>query len=221
MPGIAPWFAHGTDRGWASLSRTDGTLPALSNAGNVVGAPRRRTAKRLRPRRASTVTWLFDSLAGNIDEHRTGVKAPDQLAERERIVLSPQCATSAHHPPGRKRLRLIVVDDNADAGNSLGVLLRISGHEALVFQSGQDALDALEAFAPDAMILDLAMPGMDGFELARRVRARSGWERLPLIAVTANSMDEDQRAAKAAGVDHHFVKASPIESLLRTLGSLQ
>lgn len=136
-------------------------------------------------------------------------------------MLPAQCATSAHQPPVHRRLRLIVVDDNADVGNSLGMLLRVFGHEALVFQSGQDVLDALEAFAPDAMILDLAMPGMDGLELARRVRAHSAWKRLPLIAVTANSMDEDRQAAIAAGFDHHFVKASPIELLLRTLGNLQ
>jgi CheY-like chemotaxis protein len=116
---------------------------------------------------------------------------------------------------------LIVVDDNADAGTSLAMLLCISGHEVLVFQLGQDALDALETFGPDAMILDLAMPGMNGLDLARRVRAREAWRGLPLIAVTANSMDADREAATAVGIDYYFVKASPVDSLLRSLGSLR
>ena len=101
------------------------------------------------------------------------------------------------------------------------MLLQLSGYDVFVVQSGRDALDALDDFAPDAMILDLAMPRMSGLELARRVRRLPAWAELPLIAVTGQSMDEDRRAAKAAGIDFHFLKAAPSEPLLRTLISLQ
>ena len=120
-----------------------------------------------------------------------------------------------------RRFRLIVVDDNADAGTSLGRLLQFSGYDVFVVQSGHDALDALDDFTPDAMILDLAMPGMNGLELARRVRALPVWSKLPLIAVTGNAMDEDRQATKAAGIDFHFVKATPTEPLLKALVGLQ
>jgi CheY-like chemotaxis protein len=119
------------------------------------------------------------------------------------------------------RLRLIVVDDNAEVGGSLGALLRLAGHTVVVFESGQDALDALDSFVPDAMILDLVMPQMNGFELARRVRSRAGWNRLPLIAVTGNAQDDDRQATRAAGIDFHFAKPTHAEALLRTLVGLK
>jgi CheY-like chemotaxis protein len=115
---------------------------------------------------------------------------------------------------------LIIVDDNPDAGSSLGMLLHISGHDVRVVRSGQDALEAIDEFAPDAMILDLAMPGMSGLELARRVRAHPAWSDLPLIAVTGHSMDEDRQATQAVGIDYHFVKGASTAPLLRTLVSL-
>ena len=100
------------------------------------------------------------------------------------------------------------------------MLMQFSGYDVFVVQSGLDALEALDEFRPDAMILDLAMPGMSGLELARRVRAQAAWAYLPLIAVTGQSSDEDQRAAKAAGINYHFVKPSRSEPLLQTLLSL-
>jgi CheY-like chemotaxis protein len=124
-------------------------------------------------------------------------------------------------PPDLRQFRLIIVDDNPDAGTSLGMLLQYSGYDVFVVQSGQDALDALGDFAPDAMILDLAMPGMSGLELARRVHALPRWTELPLIAVTGHGMDDDRQATKAAGINYHFVKASATEPLLKTLVSLQ
>src|SRR5262245_39965857 len=93
-------------------------------------------------------------------------------------------------------MRLMIVDDDADAGNSLGLLLRCLGYETVVHQSGYDALRSIDSFAPDALILDLSMPLMNGFELARRVRASPAWGRLPLIAVTAHGLDEYGDIAK-------------------------
>jgi CheY-like chemotaxis protein len=122
--------------------------------------------------------------------------------------------------PARRRLRLIIVDDNSDAGTSLAMLLQLLGYDVFVVQSGHDALAALDEFMPDAMILDLAMPGMSGVELARRIRATAAWARLPLIAVSGHSMDEYRRAATAVGIDYHFVKASPPGPLLQALDDL-
>jgi CheY-like chemotaxis protein len=116
---------------------------------------------------------------------------------------------------------LLIVDDNPDAGSSLGMLLHISGHDVWVVRSGQEALDVIDEVQPDAMILDLAMPGMSGLELARRVRALPEWSDLPLMAVTGHSMDEDRQATQAVGIDHHFVKGASTGPLLQTLVSLK
>lgn len=100
------------------------------------------------------------------------------------------------------------------------MLMQYSGYDVFVVQCGNDALEALDEFVPDAMILDLAMPGMSGLELARRVRSRATWAHLPLIALSGHFGEEDRRATRAAGINYHFVKATGSEHLLQTLRSL-
>jgi CheY-like chemotaxis protein len=119
-----------------------------------------------------------------------------------------------------RSLRLMIVDDNPDAGTSLGMLLRLAGHTVVVHQSGFAALEALEEFAPDAMILDLRMPGMSGLQLAERVRASSSWSALPLIAVSANAREDDRQSSKVAGIDYHFGKPTNAGELLQVLADL-
>lgn len=102
--------------------------------------------------------------------------------------------------------RVLVVDDNVDSAETLGVLLRIYGHEVHVVHDGFQALDDLDAFHPDVAILDIGMPEMNGYTVARRMRERLGDATPLLIAVTGWGQEEDRRRSKAAGFDHHFVK---------------
>jgi PAS domain S-box-containing protein len=109
---------------------------------------------------------------------------------------------------------VLVVDDNRDAAESLGMLLRTVGAEVHVVHDGPAALAAFETFRPQVVLLDIGMPNMDGYEVARRLRALSRQRRVAIVAVTGWGQDEDRRRVREAGFDHHLVK--PVE-----LGSLQ
>jgi CheY-like chemotaxis protein len=102
-----------------------------------------------------------------------------------------------------------VVDDNVDAAESLAVLLRLDGHEVRVACDGPTALTAVQAERPDVVILDLGMPGMDGFEVARRLRGQPGSDGLLLVALTGWAQADDRRRCYEAGFDGHMPK--PVE----------
>jgi DNA-binding response OmpR family regulator len=105
-----------------------------------------------------------------------------------------------------ERLRLLVVDDNVDAADSLAMALRMSGQEVRVAYDGAAALTIAAEIQPEAVLLDIGMPVMDGYVVAKRLRETAGPERLLLIAVTGWGQDEDRRMSKEAGFDHHLVK---------------
>jgi two-component system, sensor histidine kinase len=102
--------------------------------------------------------------------------------------------------------RILVVDDNVDAADSLGIMLSYSGHDVRVVYSGRDALAVTQDFRPDAIILDLGMPGMDGYAVARAVRADPGFQQTRLIALSGYGQLEDRRRTAEAGFDEHLVK---------------
>jgi PAS domain S-box-containing protein len=106
-------------------------------------------------------------------------------------------------------LRVVVIDDNQDAGDSLGMLLRLNYHQVEVFQSGRLALQTIPAFRPDVVLLDIGLPDMDGYQVARRLRQQPGGADVLLVAVTGYGQEEDRRRAAAVGFDHHLVK--PVE----------
>ena len=127
-------------------------------------------------------------------------------------------AREAQAPTGSRRV--LVVDDNADAADSLGRLLRLEGHEVEVVYSAPDALERARTSAPELVLMDLGLPGVDGYEAARRLRA-SGW-RGALVAVSGYGRPEDVRRATEAGFDAHLTKPVGIGALLervRTLGA--
>jgi signal transduction histidine kinase/CheY-like chemotaxis protein len=116
----------------------------------------------------------------------------------------------------RKQRRILLVDDNRDAVDILRTLLQIQGAEVRVAYDGEAALDALDHFHPDAAILDLGLPGMDGYETARRIRERMGASCI-LIALTGWGQDEERRQTGAAGFQHHLVKPATIEAIQAAL----
>jgi CheY-like chemotaxis protein len=110
-------------------------------------------------------------------------------------------------------LRVLIVDDNEDAADSLGVLLRYVGAETHVVHDGESALRALDDFRPDMVLLDIGMPGMDGYEVARRIRRRPEHRRVVLTALTGWGQEQDRRRSRAAGIDHHLLKPTDIVAL--------
>jgi CheY-like chemotaxis protein/two-component sensor histidine kinase len=115
------------------------------------------------------------------------------------------------------RRRILIVDDNTDAADMLGELLKALGASVLVVHSGREALDAVETFAPDVAVLDIGMPEMDGYEVARRIRARSPGRVPMLIALTGWGQECDQDRSRAAGFDHHMVKPLDVARLRELL----
>jgi CheY-like chemotaxis protein/two-component sensor histidine kinase len=137
-------------------------------------------------------------------------------------ALSPDEA--GRHPRGEietvtvpPKRRILVVDDNEDAARSLAMMLRLQGHEVRVAQDGPTALEVARADRPDLVLLDLAMPGMDGYEVARRLRDDSGLDGLVLAALTGWAQEEDRRRTREGGFDAHLVKPVAMEQLQELL----
>jgi CheY-like chemotaxis protein len=102
--------------------------------------------------------------------------------------------------------RILVVDDNADAAETLAVILRSQGHEVRLAHDGLAALELAQTFNPDTVLLDIGLPGLDGYEVARRLRALPGGGRLTMTAITGYGQDEDRVNSRNAGFDHHLTK---------------
>lgn len=118
-------------------------------------------------------------------------------------------------------LRVLVVDDNVDAARSLGMVLEMLDIEHEVAFSGQGALDVAGSFLPDAVLLDIGMPGMDGYQVAHQLRRDPRHRAITLVAVTGWSQAKDQRKTRAAGFDHHLSKPADIAELQALLAALQ
>ena len=116
--------------------------------------------------------------------------------------------------------RLLVVDDNQDAAISLAMLLKLQGHEVRVAHSGMAALELTKTYVPHAVFLDIGMPGMDGYEVARQMRQQPGLEKVVLAALTGWGQQEDRRRTAEAGFDHHLVKPPEPNALGGILASL-
>ena len=126
----------------------------------------------------------------------------------------PQDLRNAHATqPERRRLRVMIVDDNADAADTMAMLLQLNGHVVRVEYGAQAALDAAADFLPDAVICDLGMPGMGGYEFSTQFRKDRRFATALLIAVTGWGAEEDRRRTRQAGFDHHLTKPAAIESI--------
>ena len=119
-----------------------------------------------------------------------------------------------------KRIKVLVVEDYAPAAESLALLLQEMGYRTRIARDGAAALQAIEEFGPDAALVDIGLPVMDGYDVVRRVRGNPGHEDLPLIAITGYGQASDHARAMKAGFDDHLVKpldASRIGELIDKL----
>jgi CheY-like chemotaxis protein len=116
------------------------------------------------------------------------------------------------------RRRVLVVDDNRDSAESLALILSLKGHESRCVHDGREALSIADTYQPDVVILDIGMPGLNGYETARLIRAQSWGRGVTLIAVTGWGRPDDKRRAEEAGFDHHLVKPVELDSLTGALG---
>jgi CheY-like chemotaxis protein len=114
-------------------------------------------------------------------------------------------------------MRVLIADDCSDNRDSLAVLLRALGYDVHAVPNGPTALEAFRAFRPQAAILDLAMPGMTGWQLARQVRQEEGGSTVLLIALSGHAREQDHEQSRQAGFDAHLVKPASIVELQQLL----
>jgi CheY-like chemotaxis protein len=136
-----------------------------------------------------------------------------------RLPLAPPPPADREPPASAPVLpkRILVVDDNVDAADTLSLMLRFDGHETHAVYSGVDVLDQVEAFRPDLILLDIGLPGMDGYEAARRIRERARGKHLELVALTGYGQPEDRARALREGFDAHLVKPVNLDELFRVI----
>lgn len=113
--------------------------------------------------------------------------------------------------------RVLVVDDSADCALIMKKLLSLKGHTVLTVVDGAAALDCLDEFRPQAIVLDLNLPGLSGHQVAEAVRRHPTFGSVLMIAVTGRDRDEDRIRSRQAGIDHHLVKPVDVSQLARLL----
>jgi len=171
------------------------------------------------------VKGLIALHGGSVDGFSLGLgRGSEFIIHLPRSVVVPDTANSAAAelspaaPGTDSRLKVLVADDNRDAADSLAMVLEMNGHEVLVAHSGAQALEIARQVLPQAMILDIGMPDMTGYEVAREIRRESFGGRILLLAITGWGQKEDKERALEAGFDHHLTKpvdVDQVEKLLR------
>jgi two-component system CheB/CheR fusion protein len=144
------------------------------------------------------------------------VRLPVLLGATNKSQSAVGAQTGVVVPAGRAR-RVLIIDDNVDSAESMVLLARSWGHEVAVARDGPSALALAESFAPESAVVDIGLPGMDGYELARRFREQPRYRDLSLVALTGYGRPEDRNAAHAAGFDVYLVKPAEIERLKELL----
>ena len=132
-------------------------------------------------------------------------------------VSSPVLDTAQPPDKASTGCRVLVVDDNVDAAQSLARLLEMTGHEYRLAYDGPSALEAVMEYRPDVVLLDIGLPGLDGFEVAQKIRQQAALCKIVLVALTGYGQDADRQLSQDAGFDYHLVKParfSEIEKIL-------
>ncbi len=127
---------------------------------------------------------------------RLPIMAEGQSENRRNVKGSPPASTN----------RILIVDDNRDGAASLAMLLKVLGNEIHTAHDGLQGVEMAESFKPDAIVLDIGLPQLNGYEVCRRIRAQPWGKQILIVAATGWGQEEDRRRSKEAGFDHHFVK---------------
>jgi signal transduction histidine kinase len=167
----------------------------------------------------SIVYRLVQMHSGSITAASEGSGRGSQFTVHLPLMVPPQAIVPEPLPETSKSCRILIIDDNVDAADSLALLLAHLGHETLAVYSALDGLRRLATFAPDVALLDIGLPDLNGYELARRFRATS--TSTNLIALTGYGTAEDRRQSAEAGFDHHLTKPVAMAELERVISSLR
>ncbi len=165
------------------------------------------------------VRSLVEMHGGTVEANSPGLGQGSEFVVRLPANVPIEKAASlpeADAPFPSRGLRVLVVEDNVDAAESLSALLRLWGHEVCMVHDGLAAIDAAREQHPEVVLLDIGLPGLDGYQVAKRLREDASMDGALLVAMTGYGQPEDRRRSREAGIHHHFVK--PVEPfVLRTL----
>ena len=171
----------------------------------------------------SLVKTLTELHGGTVEATSAGVGHGSEFTVRlpvariaESAPAEPASLAATSLPP----LRILVVDDNRDSADMLGTLLTFGGHKTSTANDGLSAIEAAEKFQPDVILMDIGLPGLNGYEAARRVRERLADKKPILVALTGWGQDADRRRSEEAGFDAHLVKPVDHQVLVRLLKEL-
>jgi CheY-like chemotaxis protein len=166
---------------------------------------------------------LIELHGGTIQASSAGLGCGSEFTVRlpRRVVVELVQNTSNASPTTRETLRrrILIADDNRDSAETLAALLRMEGHEVTSVHDGPVALSVFGELKPDVALLDIGMPGLTGYEVARKMRQSAPRAPLTLIAITGWGQDIDKERAFAAGFDHHLTKPVDPQRLVELLKS--
>jgi two-component system, chemotaxis family, CheB/CheR fusion protein len=168
----------------------------------------------------SIVKRLVEMHKGTVSAASDGLGRGCTFSIRLPRMAVPQRAAADRVTPAGVRRRILVVDDNSDGADSLAMLLRLDGHEVAIAYSAPETFEAVQRTRPEAVFLDIGLPQMDGYEIARRLRADPASNQVHLIALTGYGQEHDRERAREAGFGAHLVKPADIDAVNRILASL-
>jgi CheY-like chemotaxis protein len=163
----------------------------------------------------SVVQRLIEMQGGHVSAQSEGPGRGARFNVRLPLISPPHASNEESAAMPVPPRRVLIVDDNVDAANSLAMILSVSGHTVEAVYNSRDALERAASAKPEVILLDIGLPGMDGYEVAKRLRAAGSNARI--VALTGYGQSEDVERGRAAGFDAHLVKPVDIQCLLRNL----
>jgi len=145
--------------------------------------------------------------------HQLGTRFELRLPLLEGVTAVPSSPAAIPDTPRR----VLIVDDNEDAANTMAMILKLEGHEIATAYSGVQALACMDEFKPEVVLLDIGLPGLDGFQVAKRIRAQAKYQRTRLLAMTGYGREADRQRTREAGFSGHLVKPVDFGDLKRML----
>jgi two-component system CheB/CheR fusion protein len=175
---------------------------------------------------------LVELHGGTLEVHSAGLGQGSEFVVRLPVIASDEWqaasgekeeaggdALAAHPPPLATKKRILVVDDNLDSAKALTMLLELTGNETHAAYDGLEAVEAAAAFRPDVILLDIALPELNGYDVARKIREQSWGQSIVLVALTGWGQEEDRRRSQEAGFNDHLTKPVDPATLTKLLAS--
>ena len=174
----------------------------------------------------SLVRGLIELHGGNVQARSGGPGKGSEFVvhlpvTKEPVPIPREPAEGGVPSRSRAKCRILIVDDNRDAADSLPLMLRLAGNDISTAYDGLEAVQAAATFRPDVVLLDIGMPKMNGYEVARHIRQEPWGKNMVLVAMTGWGQEEDKRRAIEAGFNHHLVKPVKAQALQKVLANLK